>query len=82
MDRSGADADQDVTFPHDRPGHIGVLEHLGRPVAALHDGLHPRLGPQGVAYQGLVAVSGCCRCLHRSLLVFVRAYVISLCPKL
>lgn len=59
VDRSGADADQDVAVPHDRPAHIGVLEHLGRPVAALHDGLHRRLGRQGVADQGLVTVTGC-----------------------
>jgi len=59
VDRSGADADQDVAVPHDRPAHIGVLKHLGRPVAALHDSHHPRVGQQGVAGQGLVAVAGC-----------------------
>jgi hypothetical protein len=57
MDRSGADADQDVAVPHDRPAHIGVLEHLGRPVATLHDRPHPaRLGRVSYADRALARV--------------------------
>jgi hypothetical protein len=58
VDRSGVDADQDVAVAHDRPAHIGVLKHFGRPVAALHDSLHPRRGRQGAADQELVALTG------------------------